>query len=123
MTTTAAKLAEFSRKCSSVVLNYGWERGDFHAEKMEVTPRGTRFDMVTPEGKIADYSPLIGRVNVYNILAAAAACYARGCLVTAISSGIASLTLVFREDLRAWTAANRSRLWSTMRIPTTRCGI
>src|SRR5277367_2020989 len=68
-----AKLAEFSRKRSSVVLTYGWERGDFYAENADISPRGTRFDMVTPQGKVAVFSPLIGRVNVYNILAAAAA--------------------------------------------------
>src|ERR1700747_2589685 len=74
-----AKLAEFSRKRSAVVLTYGWERGDFHAEKAEITPRGTRFDMVTPRKneKVAIFSSLIGRVNMYNILAAAAACFAR----------------------------------------------
>src|ERR1700757_937159 len=46
-----AKLRGFSRKRSSVVLTYGWERGDFHAEKADVAPRGTRFDLVTPQGK------------------------------------------------------------------------
>src|SRR5580693_1703333 len=71
-----AKLAEFSRKRSSVVLKYGWDRGDLRAEKVEVTTRGTRFDLVLPEGKVAVFSRLIGRVNVYNILAAAGACYA-----------------------------------------------
>src|SRR5580700_288127 len=83
-----AKLAEFSRKRSAVVLSYGWERGDFHAEKVEITTRGTRFDLVTPEEKIAVFSPLIGRVNVYNILAAAGAGYARGCAASAIAEGI-----------------------------------
>src|SRR5262252_1049881 len=61
-----AKLAEFSKKRSQV-LSYGWQRGDFYGEKIEITPRGTRFDMVTPREKIAIFSPLIGRVNVYNI--------------------------------------------------------
>src|ERR1700727_1643356 len=65
------KVAEFSRKRSSVVLKYGWERGDLHAEKVEITTRGTRFYLVMPEGKIPVFSALIGRVNVYNILAAA----------------------------------------------------
>lgn len=88
------KLAEFSRKRSAVVLKYGWDRGDFHAEKTDIAPRGTRFDMVTPQEKIAIFSPLIGRVNVYNILAASAACYARGCDAQAISKGIASLSHV-----------------------------
>jgi UDP-N-acetylmuramoyl-L-alanyl-D-glutamate--2,6-diaminopimelate ligase len=89
-----AKLAEFSRKRSAVVLTYGWERGDFHSAKAEISPRGTRFDMVTPQEKIPIFSPLIGRVNVYNILAAAAACYARGCDLSAISRGVESLTHV-----------------------------
>jgi UDP-N-acetylmuramoyl-L-alanyl-D-glutamate--2,6-diaminopimelate ligase len=89
-----AKLAEFSRKRSSVVLKYGWERGDLHAEKVEITRRGTRFDLVTPERKIAVFSALIGRVNVYNILAAAGACYARGCGAQAIAAGIDKLVSV-----------------------------
>src|SRR6202050_1486123 len=88
------KVAEFSRKRSSVVLKYGWERGDLHAEKVEITTRGTRFDVVTPEGKIAMFSALIGRVNVYNILAAAGAGYARGCSAAAIAAGVDKLACV-----------------------------
>ncbi len=91
-----AKLAGFSRKRSAVVLTYGWERGDFHAENVDINLRGTRFDMATPQKdvKIPIFSPLIGRVNVYNILAAAAASYARGCDSKAISHGVESLTHV-----------------------------
>src|ERR1700687_4288945 len=86
---SGAKLAEFSRKRSSVVLKYGWDRGDLHAQKVEITTRGTRFDLVLPEGKVEVFSALIGRVNVYNILAAAGACYARGFKTDAIAAGIA----------------------------------
>jgi UDP-N-acetylmuramoyl-L-alanyl-D-glutamate--2,6-diaminopimelate ligase len=89
-----AKLAEFSRKHSSVVLKYGWERGDLHAEKVEITTRGTRFDLVMPEGKVGVFSALIGRVNVYNILAAAGAAYARGVAAHAIAAGIGKLARV-----------------------------
>ena len=89
-----AKLAEFSRKRSSVVLKYGWQHGDLHAEKVEITTRGTRFDLVMPEGRIAVFSALIGRVNVYNILAAAGAGYARGCSAQAIAAGIDKLACV-----------------------------
>jgi len=89
-----AKLAEFSRKKSSLVLKYGWKCGDLYAEKVEITTRGTRLDLVTPEGKIAVFSALIGRVNVYNILAAAGACYARGCKAGAIAAGIDHLACV-----------------------------
>ena len=89
-----SKLAQFSRKRSSVVLSYGWSRGDFHAENADITPRGTRFDMVTPREKLAIFSPLIGRVNVYNILAASAACFARGCSAESIAKGVSELTHV-----------------------------
>jgi UDP-N-acetylmuramoyl-L-alanyl-D-glutamate--2,6-diaminopimelate ligase len=89
-----AKLAEFSRKRSSLVLKYGWDRGDLRAEKVGITTRGTRFDLVMPEEKIAVFSALIGRVNVYNILAAAGACYARGCNADAIATGIGRLACV-----------------------------
>src|ERR1700722_9213714 len=89
-----AKLVAFSRKRSSVVLTYGWERGDFHAENVDINPRGTRFDIATPQEKIPVFSPLIGRVNVYNILAAAAASYARDCSSQAIARGVETLTHV-----------------------------
>jgi UDP-N-acetylmuramoyl-L-alanyl-D-glutamate--2,6-diaminopimelate ligase len=89
-----AKIAEFSRKRSAVVLKYGWERGDLHAEKVDIAPRGTRLDLSTPAGKIAAFSPLIGRVNVYNILAAAGAAIARGCSADSIARGVENLTHV-----------------------------
>ena len=89
-----AALVEFSRKRSSAVLTYGWDRGDFHARNVEISPRGTRFDLVAPQETIAIFSPLIGRVNVYNILAAAAAASARGCGSQAVFKGISALTHV-----------------------------
>src|SRR4029077_6729036 len=91
---SGAKLGEFSRKRSAVVLKYGWQRGDLHAEKVEITTRGTRFDLITPAGKVAVFSALIGRVNVYNILAAAGACFARGCSTQALAAGIDNLACV-----------------------------
>jgi UDP-N-acetylmuramoyl-L-alanyl-D-glutamate--2,6-diaminopimelate ligase len=91
---SGAKLAEFSRKRSSVVLKYGWKCGDLHAERVEITTQGTRFDLITPEGKIPVFSALIGRVNVYNILAAAGACYARGCSAESIAAGVDKLARV-----------------------------
>jgi UDP-N-acetylmuramoyl-L-alanyl-D-glutamate--2,6-diaminopimelate ligase len=89
-----AKLAEFSRKRSSVILKYGWECGDLHVENVEITTRGTRFDLIVLETKIAVFSALIGRVNVYNILAAAGAAYARGCTPQSIAAGVDKLACV-----------------------------
>ena len=87
------RLAALARKHSSV-MSYGWSRGDFHAERVEITSRGTRFDLATPEGAVPLFSPLIGRVNVYNVLAAAGAALARGCNQQAIASGVAALERV-----------------------------
>ena len=75
-------------------LTYGFAHGDFHAEKPEINSRGTRFDLVTPAGTIPVFSPLIGRVNVFNVIAAAAAGYARGCKPEAILKGIENLRRV-----------------------------
>ena len=91
---SGAKLAEFSRRRSSLVLKYGWDSGDLHASNVEITTRGTRFDLVTPETKIPLFSPLVGRVNVYNILAAAGAAYARGCFPESIARGVGNLSSV-----------------------------
>ena len=81
-------------KGKSEVFTCGWSKGDFHAAKTEITPRGTRFDLVTPRGAIPVFSPLIGKVNVYNILAAAGAAYARYCSADAIAQGVAKLACV-----------------------------
>ncbi len=89
-----ANLVNFSRKRSSEVLTYGLAKGDFHTEKVDITPRGTRFDLVTPQETISLFSPLIGKVNVYNILAAAAAAYTRNCKRDAIVKGIEALARV-----------------------------
>jgi UDP-N-acetylmuramoyl-L-alanyl-D-glutamate--2,6-diaminopimelate ligase len=87
------ELAAFS-KGKSQVFTYGLEKGDFHAEKIDVGQNGTRFDLVAPETKIPIWSPLIGRVNVYNILAASAAAYARNCSAQEIARGVAALNRV-----------------------------
>jgi UDP-N-acetylmuramoyl-L-alanyl-D-glutamate--2,6-diaminopimelate ligase len=88
------KLVRVSKKRSSEVLTYGLAKGDFRAEKIEITPRGTRLDLITPQETIPIFSPLIGKVNVYNILGAAGAAYARNCTAEAISKGVAVLTHV-----------------------------
>jgi UDP-N-acetylmuramoyl-L-alanyl-D-glutamate--2,6-diaminopimelate ligase len=88
------QLWKICKKKSAVTLAYGLSEGDFHAEAVEITPRGTRFQMVTPSGKIDIWSSLIGKVNVYNALAASAAGYARDCPAAAIAKGIFNLACV-----------------------------
>jgi len=58
------KLMKVSTKCGSEVLTYGLSKGNFRAERIDITPRGTRLDLATPEETIPIFSPLIGKVNV-----------------------------------------------------------
>jgi UDP-N-acetylmuramoyl-L-alanyl-D-glutamate--2,6-diaminopimelate ligase len=89
---------ELAKYCKgkSRLLTYGLEKGDgdFRADRIDMGQNGTRFDLVMPEGRLPLWSPLIGRVNVYNILAAAAAGYARGCAAREIAAGVATLARV-----------------------------
>ncbi len=88
------RLAKVSRGHGSQVLTYGLAKGDFHAEKTEITPRGTRFDLIMPGAAVPLFSQLIGKVNVYNILAACGAAYARGCKRESIAKGVSDLSRV-----------------------------
>ncbi|MBS1800759.1 MAG: UDP-N-acetylmuramoyl-L-alanyl-D-glutamate--2,6-diaminopimelate ligase [Acidobacteria bacterium] len=63
----------------SQVLRYGLDAAaDFCAEDIRMRAGETRFRMVTPVGAAEVRSPLTGRVNVYNLLAASAAAWRRG---------------------------------------------
>jgi len=76
------------------VVSYGIDSGDFQARDINLTPKGTQFDMVSRSGRASISTALVGRVNVYNILAAAAACYARNCDAAAIARGVERLAHV-----------------------------
>ena len=88
------QLASFARGRSAEVITYGLAKADFHAAKLNVSAQGTRFNIITPDEIVPVASQLIGRVNVYNILAASAAAYARGCPSEAIAEGVANCTRV-----------------------------
>jgi UDP-N-acetylmuramoyl-L-alanyl-D-glutamate--2,6-diaminopimelate ligase len=64
---------------------YGVDSGDFHAKNLDVQSKGSRFDLITPECEIAIWTPMLGRVNVLNVIAAAAAARARGVELSAIA--------------------------------------
>jgi UDP-N-acetylmuramoyl-L-alanyl-D-glutamate--2,6-diaminopimelate ligase len=52
--------------------------GDYRAEQIVLRAGETRFLFKTPKGDVVMRSPLTGRVNVYNLLAASCAALARG---------------------------------------------
>jgi UDP-N-acetylmuramoyl-L-alanyl-D-glutamate--2,6-diaminopimelate ligase len=90
----SARLIPLSRKMKSQVVGYGLGQGEFCARDLEITPRGSRFRMLTPLGELPTFTPLVGKVNVYNVLAAAAAGWARGCSGDAIAHGVGELARV-----------------------------
>ena len=81
-------LLSVSKSASEQVFSYGINDGDFHTGNVLLQPQGTQFDMVTPAGTFNIRASLIGRINVYNILAASAAAWARGCSLEQISQAI-----------------------------------
>ena len=78
------RLLELSKRHHEVI-TYGVDRGDFHAKDLKISNSGVGFKLVCPFGEIPIFSPMLGRVNVYNLVAAAAAAYARDVEPNAIS--------------------------------------
>jgi len=81
-------LGQSRKTLSQQVILYGIQNGEFRATNIELHHDGTKFDLVTPSGSARIETALIGGVNVYNILAAAAATFACGCSLKQIAEAI-----------------------------------
>jgi UDP-N-acetylmuramoyl-L-alanyl-D-glutamate--2,6-diaminopimelate ligase len=76
-------------------VTYGLESdADITTKKFQLTFNGLAFTAQTPNGKVQVASPLVGRINVYNILAAIGAAQALGLSTEIIETGIRSLESV-----------------------------
>jgi UDP-N-acetylmuramoyl-L-alanyl-D-glutamate--2,6-diaminopimelate ligase len=76
-------------------VTYGLESGaDISTKKFQLTFNGLAFTAQTPNGKIQITSSLVGRINVYNILAAIGAAQALGLSNEVIEAGIRNLESV-----------------------------
>jgi UDP-N-acetylmuramoyl-L-alanyl-D-glutamate--2,6-diaminopimelate ligase len=85
------RLAGLAKK----TLTYGLESGaDITTKKFHLSFEGLTFTAQTPGGKIHVASPLVGRINVYNILAAIGAAQALGISNETIEAGIRDLKSV-----------------------------
>src|SRR5579862_6815131 len=76
------------------VVTYGIDSGDLHAKNLLLEARGTRFDLVAPDGEYPVWTPLLGRVNVFNVIAASAAAMARNVEAGALLDAVRSLARV-----------------------------
>jgi UDP-N-acetylmuramoyl-L-alanyl-D-glutamate--2,6-diaminopimelate ligase len=76
----------------SQLMRYGMERGsgEYRAEDVRLNAGETGFVFKTPNGDAAVRSPLTGRVNVYNLLAASCAAMARGLSLGQVVAGAAA---------------------------------
>jgi len=82
--------------CSGRTVLYGLENpsADITAVDVSLTAEGTRYTLRTPEGTYPVRSALVGRANLYNLLAAGAAAFALGVDPTAIVAGCEALQRV-----------------------------
>ena len=71
-------------------MRYGMEGGEYRAEDVTLRAGETRFLLKTPNGDVQIRSPLTGRVNVYNLLAASCAALARGLTLEEVVAGAAA---------------------------------
>ncbi|HET8923250.1 MAG TPA: UDP-N-acetylmuramoyl-L-alanyl-D-glutamate--2,6-diaminopimelate ligase [Candidatus Acidoferrum sp.] len=89
---------EFGKRVAGLAkktVTYGLEsKADITTKKFELTFDGVTFNAQTPNGKVKVASPLVGRINVYNLLAAIGAAQALGFSNEVIETGIRNLESV-----------------------------
>jgi UDP-N-acetylmuramoyl-tripeptide--D-alanyl-D-alanine ligase len=86
-------VSQFGRDFKGKVILFGSKStADVRAENVEVLgPEGTRFDLVSREVRQLVQSPLLGRHNVYNVLAAATVALEHGITPSEIAGALPSL--------------------------------
>jgi UDP-N-acetylmuramoyl-L-alanyl-D-glutamate--2,6-diaminopimelate ligase len=89
-----AELLEIAQRAGAQVCSYGLEAADFRAEDAKMGASGMTFRLIAPAGKVEVRTKLSGKVNLYNLLAAAGAASARGLGLEEIAVGAASLAHV-----------------------------
>lgn len=79
----------YAKRTSAQPLTYGiWNQADVMAEGISCTASGSSFTLVTPWGSRLITLQTPGEHNVYNAMAAAAACLAEGIPLDSIQSGL-----------------------------------
>lgn len=86
---------ELASLCARPVRTYGIERDcEVHAEVLSEDSGGFCARLRAPEGECTFVSPLIGRISLYNILAAASAALSLGVGMDAVVSGIEKVKVI-----------------------------
>jgi UDP-N-acetylmuramoyl-L-alanyl-D-glutamate--2,6-diaminopimelate ligase len=88
------KLRDIALESGSEVIGYGLQDGRAMAEGIVYSATGTRFQLRLGDEATECRSGLIGEINVYNVLAASTAAYARGCGLEQIRDAVAGFQRV-----------------------------
>ncbi len=72
------------------IISYGIEHGDVRASQISLHEAGIRFDVQSPWGNLHIDSRLLGRFNVYNLLASAAVLLAAGHRADDVASALSA---------------------------------
>ncbi|MEN1934427.1 UDP-N-acetylmuramoyl-L-alanyl-D-glutamate--2,6-diaminopimelate ligase [Paenibacillus sp. 102] len=84
---------EYMRSTAATVITYGIDtHSDIMAKDIVMTSGGTRFTLVTPSESVNITMKLIGKFNVYNVLAAIAAALVSGVTLQTIIHVVTNLT-------------------------------
>lgn len=89
-----AQLVSVAREAGAEIFSYGLDTGEFRAEDAQMSASGMTFRLAAPAGTAILRTRLTGRVNLYNLLAASGAAFARGLTLDQIAAGAASLACV-----------------------------
>jgi UDP-N-acetylmuramoyl-L-alanyl-D-glutamate--2,6-diaminopimelate ligase len=91
-----AEIARRAEAAGLAVLGFGLDTpgAAVQAEALDAAPDGNRFRLVTPYGAADVRSPLVGRFNASNALAAAATALAAGLDVEAVAAGLSAPVVV-----------------------------
>ncbi|HEY1500429.1 MAG TPA: UDP-N-acetylmuramoyl-L-alanyl-D-glutamate--2,6-diaminopimelate ligase [Acidobacteriaceae bacterium] len=89
-----AELATIAQQAGAQLCSYGLKEADFRVEDAQMSASGMRFRLVAPAGAVELRTRLTGKVNLYNLLAAAGAASARGLSLDQIALGAESLSCV-----------------------------
>ena len=86
-------VSQFGRDFKGKVVMFGLKpSADVRAESIELLgPQGTRFDLIADGSRVRLASPLLGRHNIYNVLAAAAAALEHAMTLDEIAAALPSL--------------------------------
>lgn len=92
----ARRIIEFIKTNNRAnILTYGYSAGaDIFATDLTLSPQGIKFMLQSPKGNIEIHSNLLGRHNIYNILASAGATLCLGMALETVRTGIETLQMV-----------------------------